>query len=443
MRPIVACRVPSRALLLLGILAGPAIPASASTAACATDDRLYTATPCSGSPGGAYQIVIKRDPSIKPANAQYDNNYTLQCASADPQGSKIAVTSFDASQAAFWTGSLVVDQAAPLGENFLLLRVYPSGATCADPANPQLPTHPAGPVMQELLPFRITSAASPGPAIPPNAPQVDVAWKVLSKNVVSDSFGARIAKMYYGIVVYLGNNAGYDLQLAGVYFKLPAGAGVTAPLPTDSYRTVRSSLQREQLIGLRNTSVNLVRALGPILTGVLPFFGGSTAAARNHKYNFQAFLNVFSNPFERMLELVLPDLTVNQLVALDNQALRDGAVISNNSSTPLLVFVDKGTLAPLNPMDPGSGSVACGPNDWNCDYMRTRYKNRRYLRSRFKSDHDPLQVMQALGELTLIGKYVAYSDRVTFRGTAMPLTPAPSASPASVASQPLGTPPVR
>jgi hypothetical protein len=440
MRPIVARRVPTRALLFLGLLAGPAIPASAAVAACATDDRLYTVTPCSGSPGGAYKIVIKRDPSVQPANAQYDSDYTLQCALVDPQGSKIAVAGFDASQAGFWTGSLIVDQSAPLGENFLLLRIYPSGAACADPAHAQPPPHP---VLQELLPFRITSAASPGPAIPPNAPQVDVAWKVLSKNVVSDSFGARIAKMYYGIVVYLGNNAGYDLQLAGVYFKLPAGAGVTAPLPTDSYRTVRSSLQREQLIGVRNTSVNLVRALGPILTGVLPFFDGSTAAARNHKYNFQTFLNVLSNPFERMLELVLPDLTVNQLVALDNQALRDGAVISNNSSTPLLVFVDKGTLAPLDPLDPGPGSAACAPNDWNCDYMRTRYKNRRYLRSRFKSDHDPLQVMQALGELTLIGKYVAYSDRVTFNGKAMPLAPAPSAPPASAASQPLGTPPAR
>jgi hypothetical protein len=417
----------NRALLFLGIFAGPAIPLMAATGACATDDRLYTATPCAGSPGNAYKIVVKRDAAIQPASSGHDQNYTLRCASVDPQGSKVALSSSDTSQAAFWTGTLVVDPAAPLGESFLLLKIYPVGTTCGNSSNPQLPPSPAGPVLQELLPFHLTASASastnPVSANPGAVPRVDVAWKVLSKNVVSDNFGARIAKMYYGIAVYLGNNAGYDLQLNGVYFKLPAGAGLTAPLPTDQYRSVRSSLEREELVGLRNTTVNLLRALGPILTGVIPFFDGSTAAARNHKLSFQIFLNLFSNPFERMLELVMPDLTVNQLVALDNQALRDGAIIGNNTSTPLLVFVDKGSLAPPQPMNPGHASAQCGTTDWNCDYMQTRYRNRNHLRSRFKSDHDPLQVMQALGELTLIGKYVSYGDRISFGAKPMP-TPA-------------------
>jgi len=394
--------------LYFGILAGPAIPMSAAPSACASDDQLYTVTPCAGSPGSAFKIVIRRDTSQPAA-------YTLQCASLDPQASKVSISSSDSSQAAFWTGLLVADAAAPLGDNFLLLKLYPIGTTCTDPAHPQVPIPPAGPVLEELLPFSLAAAANPSNAgvNPGSSPQVDVAWKVLSKNVVSDNFGARIAKLYYGVVVYLGNNAGYDLQLAGVYFKLPEGAGLTAPLPADQYRSVRSSLEREELVGLRNTTVNLLRALGPVLSGALPFFDGSTAVARNHKYNFQNLLDIFSNPFEKMLELVMPDLTVNQLVALDNQALRDGAIIANNTSTPLLVFVDKGSLVPPHPTNPGRGKVACSTNDWKCDYMQARYNNRKALRSRFKSDHDPLQVMQALGELTLIGKYVSYSGRVT------------------------------
>ncbi len=398
-----------RGLLYLGMLAGLVIPASTGSPACATDDQLYTVTPCAGSPGSAFKIVIKRDAS-KPPSA-----YTLQCATAEPQGSKVSISSADSSQAGFWTGSLVADQAAPLGENFLLLKLYPAGTTCADPAHPQVPIPPTGTVLQELLPFSL-AAANPISAGPSNSPQVDVAWKVLSKNVVSDNFGARIAKLYYGVVVYLGNNAGYDLQLAGVYFKLPEGAGLTAPLPADQYRSVRSSLEREELVGLRNTTVNLLRALGPVLTGAIPFFDGSTAIARNHKYNFQAFLDIFSNPFEKMLELVMPDLTVSQLVALDNQALRDGAIIANNTSTPLLVFVDKGSIVPPHPANPGRALVACATNDWKCDYMQARFNNRQALRSRFKNDHDPLEVMQALGELTLVGKYVSYGARVTFSG---------------------------
>ena len=389
-----------------------AIPVGAAAPACFSDDLLYSATPCSGSPGGTYKVVIKRETSAKPSNAHYDDNYTLQCASIDPQGSKLTISSSDSSQSSFWSGSLVADQAAPAADNYLLLKIYPAGTTCPDPTHPQLPPNAAGPAIEELLPFRL-SAGSPAPAMPANPSAVDVAWKVLPRNVVSDNFGARIAKMYYGIVVYLGNNAGSDLQLAGIYFKLPDGAGLTAPLPTEPYRIVRSSLEREQLVGFRNLSVNIVRAIGPILAGAIPFFNGSTAAARNHKYNFENFLNIFSNPFEKMLELVVPDLTVNQLITLDNQALREGAIIGNNTSTPLLVFVDKGSLAPAHPENPGRGKTTCGHTGWNCDYMQTRYNNRKYLRSRFKNDHDPIEVMQALGELTLVGKYVTYSDRVT------------------------------
>jgi hypothetical protein len=410
---------PRRTLPLFILLSSAAIPMSAATTECATDDQLYTVTPCSGSPGGVYKIVVKSNAST-PANA-----YSLRCATLDPQGNKVSISSADSSQAAFLTASLDVNPAAPLGDGFLLLKIYPAGITCADPTNPQLPSPLPAPVLEELLPFRLAAVQSPGTLVT-NAlaitPQVDVAWKVLSKNVVSDNFGARIAKMYYGIVVYLGNNAGYDLQLAGIYFKLPAGAGVMAPLPTDPYRIVRSSLEREELVGLRNTTVNVLRALGPILTGAIPFFRGSTAAAKNHKYTFQIFLDIFSNPFEKMLELVLPDLTVSQLVALDNQALRDGAIVANNTSAPLLVFVDKASLVPPHPVNPGHARIQCATKDWNCDYMQARYDNRKSLRSLLKSDHDPLQVMQALGELTLIGKYVSYGPRVNFSGAPM-MTP--------------------
>lgn len=414
-----------RALLIFAISAAWRLPVSATPppAACATDDQLYTVTPCSVSPGGTYKIVIRRDPSARPPSPRYDSSYTLRCAVADPQAAKVSVFASDASQAGFWTGSLAVDQGAQLGDNFLLLKIYPDGTTCADPAKPKLPPSPAGPILEELLPFRV-GASAPGVSAPDSAPAVDVAWKVLSKNVVSDNFGSRIAKLYYGILVYVGNNAGYDIQLAGVYFKLPASAGLTAPLPSDQYRTVRSSLEREELVGLRNTSVSLLRAAGPILAGAIPFFTGSTAAARNRKYNFQIFLDIFSNPFEKMVELVFPDLTVSQLVALDNQALRDGAILANHTSSPLLVFVDKGAVVPPGSPNPRRVQTSCAASDFQCDYLEARYQNRNRLRSRFKSDHDPLQVMRALGELTLVGKYVAYGDRLSFSGKAAGTTPA-------------------
>jgi hypothetical protein len=238
----------------------------------------------------------------------------------------------------FLTGSVQVDAAAPVGVNFLLLKTYALvSSACPNPL-------PATPSHQELVPFSIAALPPPG-AIPTAGPVVDISWKVLPRTVTSDNFGARVAKLYYAIVVYIGNNAGYDLQLAGVYFELPTGSNLQTPIPVDPYRIVRGSLQHEQIIGLRNTTVNVVKGIGPILTAATPFFSGSTAAARNHKTNFQTFTGLFTNPFATGLELVFPDLTVNQLVALDNQALRDSVIVNNNTSVPLLVFVDKGLLA--------------------------------------------------------------------------------------------------
>jgi hypothetical protein len=207
---------------------------------------------------------------------------------------------------------------------------------------------------------------------------VDLAWKVLPRRVVADNFGSRIAKLYYVVVAVVGNNSGYDLQISSVFFQLPAKSGIAAPIPVDPYRIVRGTLEREHQVGLRSTSINVIKGLGPVLAGGSAFYTGAA---------YTRVASLFTSPFEKGVELIFPDKTINQMLALDNQALRDNTIISNNTQQILLVFVSR-------------------------DVILTD-ANKKQLTSRFKAEFQPLAVMRELGDLVLVGQSISYINRIT------------------------------
>ena len=260
---------------------------------------------------------------------------------------------------------------------------------------------PLGPVKISLLPaggapalasldFTISGLAA-GP-IPPqlnNQGQVDVMWDVVPSAIVNDNFGGRIAKQYYAIDVVIGNDSGYDLQLASIGFTVPSlnTANLKYKVPGAGYRLVRGSLQSREQLAPRNFILNAVKIAGPILTGFTPFFHNV-----NHKANFTEFINILSNPFEKGLDLIFPDLIPVELNRLADQAFRDDittkTVIPNNLQARVLTFVPKKVLYPKNP------------------------------------SNDIQDVMHALGEIVLIGDQVAHVNRI--RVVSTPLAPAPT-----------------
>ena len=254
-------------------------------------------------PGKTYTIVVQAgDCSLKDVTVL-----------ASGSGLTLKQVNTDQNQTCSWTGTLTVSQDAEFSEAQLIL---------------QWPDKPSA----SLPPIHIVAKAA-GPIPPGLRPTVDVAWKVISRRVSSDNFGAWVTKLYYPVEVVIGNNSGYDLQLASIEFELPAKHVMNACedradpgrcVPSDSYFVVRSSLEREQSIGLRDTTVNIVNAIGPILTGSAIFFNGSSLHALHHKAVFQGFTSIFASPFESALELIWPDETVRQLIKLDNHSLRDG-----------------------------------------------------------------------------------------------------------------------
>ena len=151
-------------------------------------------------------------------------------------------------------------------------------------------------------------------AIPPGiAPKVDVMWGIFPAKLCSDSFGRSVANNYYCIEVVIGNNTGYELQLASIGFQTnfqdgmkaivsesgttvsSTSGGVTRIYPNSGYRTVRATLEKEQQEGLRAITVNVIRAIGPVFTGV-------GALVKNSSSDYSRIVDIFNNPFEKGLE---------------------------------------------------------------------------------------------------------------------------------------------
>ena len=189
--------------------------------------------------------------------------------------------------------------------------------------------------------------------IPPNiAPEVDIMWSLVPEKIVKDSFGTSVGNGFYCLEVVIGNNTGYDLQIASVGFTLDASKS-TLPndiderlqdkYPSSSYLITRGTLEHGKNFSTRNIAVNVMRGTGTLLTGFIPFFHVPV-----HSSNYSNGVNVFSNLFIPGFESVFPEETIRQLGRLDGQILRDSFVISNNTHRRTIVFFPK-ELVPDNP----------------------------------------------------------------------------------------------
>lgn len=244
-------------------------------------------------------------------------------------------------------------------------------------------------------------AGIPGP-IPPGLekPQVDLLWSVLPDKLVDDAFGERVRKRYYGIEVVIGNNSGYDLQIASVGFnlsrdvinRLQLETGAAAwenRLSASGYRLVRAAIEKTQEIGKRNRAIFLLETAAGIGTGGIPFFRNATPRA-----NYSTIVSIFSNPLLTGLKLIFPDRTISQFTRLDDLALRSDFIISNNTQVRRVVFFPKEIL---------------------CDYFKL-------VDPKMKCDNpSSLAVMKALGELVLVGQQIIrFENRIRVVSTSLP-----------------------
>lgn len=330
---------------------------------------LFTIAPSSGVQGKEYEVVVN---NVDCLNGPTDDKkkQVSELRLYAPVGSGLTVVNMSQNECRI-SGKVTIAPDAPLNNQQLWL-------TDKD-AKPPKPDF--------VLDFIVTGVtAQPIPPGLNNQGQVDVMWSVVPDKIANHNFGRGVQKHFYCIEVVIGNDSGYDLQLSSVGFTLPALKG-NYRIPNSGYRTVRGSLEAFGEVAPRKFVVNGLKMLGPILTGFLPFFHSI-----NHTANFSSAINVISNPIEKGLENVWPDLLPTQLDRLADQTYRDDVstktIIPNNVQARILTFIPKRLVCP--------DLKTCPSSDANA-----------------KLDAKNVQdVMRALGEIVIVGQQIVHVNRV-------------------------------
>lgn len=241
----------------------------------------------------------------------------------------------------------------------------------------------------------LAGGTPPGPIPPGLNPQVDVMWSVVPDEVVHDNFGSKISKEYYCIEVIIGNNTGYDLQVAAVGFTVPSlnpnsPASSKYIVPSSTYKMTRGSIERAQQVGGRAKSLALINTLGAALTATTPFFH-----VTNHRANFAQLTNIINNPLTSGYQSFYPDTIIRQLDRLEDQALRNDVtartIVPNNTQIGTVTFIPKAFLV-----------------------TQQQLKDK-------KNRLTPQDVMKLLGQLVLVGEQVEHINRI--RVVSAELTP--------------------
>ncbi len=338
----------------------------------AAEPKQYTISPLDGALGQEVGVVIRSDETCTDQDPHFQRMRILPAPD-------IVVRQQEVQSGCLLTAVLVISDKAKLGDRILPI-VRDEADRDADEADSNTGT-------VGLVRFEVT-AVQPGPLPPGLKPQVDLMWKILPRKVVHDNFGNRIARRYYAVEVVLGNNSGYDLQIAGIGFTMPAckltsvnqTTGLPAfdcannpsvrKIPTDGYHIVRGSLEREDEFGRRHFALGAIKTIGLLMTGLIPFFPNPSSDAGQ-------VANFVNNPVTQGFELLFPRTTIRQLQRMEIQALHDGMIVPHNAQRRALSFISKGVVG-LS-----------------------------------KSDRDdPQKAMARLGDMVLVGQQVEYLQRV-------------------------------
>jgi hypothetical protein len=438
----------------------PLHAASGTTQAAPQSD--VTVTPAAGVRGKKYDLTL-RTRDCKPDLGEQDTTGasaagaapTAQAAKAPTAEKPAEAKSAPASPATKWTVKTPegggVHESAPsgFGSCYLIVPVTIDDDAGIGPVPLQVVR--TDKTMRNLLVNFDVMAVAPG-AVPLglNPPyQVDVMWGVLPRRLARDNFGHWIAERYYAVEVIIGNDSGYPLQIAGTGFclwnecpedgNLPNQVSIA---PTASYRVTRGTLSKGQQVGTRANFMHIIQALGPVGTGITGFFHNT-----GHKATFTSAVDLFSNPIEKGIELVWPDTTIQELARLDDQMLRDGLVIPNNTQIRTLVFFPKESLAaylpdPKKPLPPGNEVTNNAPDsaakdaeqkgkaatqrqagskngkafsiggEQTCAWRKETTRPWAYTPGKCANKADLNDVMHALGRLVLIGETIQYLNRV-------------------------------
>ncbi|MBI3679985.1 MAG: hypothetical protein HY235_06260 [Acidobacteria bacterium] len=225
------------------------------------------------------------------------------------------------------------------------------------------------------------AAVTPEPTPPGLGQKVDIMWKVLPWRQVADSYGKKVADQYFAVELTVGNNAGYSLLIESIGFLAPSR---DIPWPNDAYSITRSTIEREQQVGTRAMVLNSIAGAAGVATATSPFFKN-----QGHLAQFGVFVGL-GNPILEGLRLIWPDKTVRHLIAMDTRVFRGPMIIKNNEPKSIYTFISREMVECKKDCAVKKGT--------RLDFSR-------------KGFH-PLEVMNGLGQVVLVGHEIEYINRV-------------------------------
>src|SRR5262249_31745062 len=152
----------------------------------------------------------------------------------------------------------------------------------------------------------------------------DLVWYVVPPKIVQDNYGHNVRNKFVMIDVTVKNIC-QESQIAILSFAIRPDHDDAYWNGHDPYKNtdpalVRGTIEKSQQVGLRNRAVQGVKTTGLIASGAAGYF-----KAAGPRANYNLGVDIFSNPFEKGIELIFPDTTIGYLNKWDqNQIFKNG-----------------------------------------------------------------------------------------------------------------------
>jgi hypothetical protein len=210
-----------------------------------------------------------------------------------------------------------------------------------------------------------------------------IAWTVLPSRVVRDNYGHNVSNKYIAIDVIVHNgNTCNQLVVKGFQFL----AKSSSPYVTTDPTLVKGSITKGQQVGFRNTAVQVIKTVGLIATGASGFFKDTGASA-----TYNRGVTIFSDPFEKGIEMIFPDTTVTYLSNWDkDEVFKNGFVVDAGKDARGRIFM---------PID-----VVCSRYYPNHDRQKGRCRAPRFGQRYPAYDADDIKA--TLGDMNVFGQEI-------------------------------------
>jgi hypothetical protein len=206
-----------------------------------------------------------------------------------------------------------------------------------------------------------------------------VAWDVLPAKIVRDNYGHYVSSKYIAIDITVHNTNTSDQIIVRAFTFGPASGD---PYKNADPNLVRGSILKGQDTGARNTMVRLIKVLGNLATGSAGFVKNVGASA-----SYGRAVSIFSDPFEKGVEMVFPDTTVDYLTAWDkDEVFKNGFIVDPGKEVTGRIFIPVRIACEMAELHPSE----CREGGW--------------LQS---ATYDPVTLRRGLGKIGILGNHVS------------------------------------